>query len=120
MLFSSPNRTFNQSLQIPHLIHGGTLDSIVGRTCLRNTPSIVDRLIEDPRHFNIDRPKLRKMSGIITAAIAIAALILGWVTIEIACKPCLDSGREAIDRSLNPDYDPDDSPSLSEPIALIH
>ncbi|KAF4360201.1 hypothetical protein F8388_000070 [Cannabis sativa] len=26
----------------------------------------------------------------------------------MACKPCLDKGRQAIDRSLNPDYDPDD------------
>ncbi|KAG6406145.1 hypothetical protein SASPL_133744 [Salvia splendens] len=30
--------------------------------------------------------------------------------VEIACKPCLEKGlaREAIDRNLNPDYDPDD------------
>ncbi|KAG8385278.1 hypothetical protein BUALT_Bualt03G0025400 [Buddleja alternifolia] len=43
-----------------------------------------------------------------TALIAIAAVGLGWCTIEIACKPCLEKGREAIDRNLNPDYDPDD------------
>ncbi|KAK7860448.1 hypothetical protein CFP56_036697 [Quercus suber] len=30
---------------------------------------------------------------------------------EIAFKPCLEQGREAIDRSLNPDYDPDDAVS---------
>ncbi|XP_019101319.1 PREDICTED: uncharacterized protein LOC109133069 [Camelina sativa] len=48
------------------------------------------------------------MAAITTAVIAIAGIILGWITIELACKPCLESGREAIDRSLNPDYDPDD------------
>ncbi|XP_010248033.1 PREDICTED: uncharacterized protein LOC104590955 [Nelumbo nucifera] len=54
------------------------------------------------------------MAAITSAVIAIAAVILGWITIEIACKPCLEKGREAIDRSLNPDYDPDeDNPSQS-------
>ncbi|CAL1403113.1 unnamed protein product [Linum trigynum] len=48
------------------------------------------------------------MAAVTTALIAIAGVILGWITIEIACKPCLEKGREAIDRSLNPDYDPDD------------
>ncbi|KAG6383743.1 hypothetical protein SASPL_156493 [Salvia splendens] len=43
-----------------------------------------------------------------TALIAIAAVALGWCTIEIECKPCLEKGREAIDRNLNPDYDPAD------------
>ncbi|PIA43325.1 hypothetical protein AQUCO_02000620v1 [Aquilegia coerulea] len=48
------------------------------------------------------------MGAITTSVIAIAALVLGWITMEIACKPCLDKGREAIDRSLDPNYDPDD------------
>ncbi|XP_028764784.1 outer envelope membrane protein 7 [Neltuma alba] len=48
------------------------------------------------------------MGAVTTAVIAIAGVVLGWITIEIACKPCLDKGREAIDRNLNPDYDPDD------------
>ncbi|XP_062096028.1 uncharacterized protein LOC133801801 [Humulus lupulus] len=48
------------------------------------------------------------MGAITTALIAIAGVVLGWIAIEMACKPCLDKGREAIDRSLNPDYDPDD------------
>ncbi|XP_038882806.1 uncharacterized protein LOC120073952 [Benincasa hispida] len=48
------------------------------------------------------------MGAITTAVIAIGAVVLGWITIEIACKPCLEKGREAIDRSLNPDHDPDD------------
>ncbi|KAL8103428.1 outer envelope membrane protein 7 [Apium graveolens] len=48
------------------------------------------------------------MGGITAAIIAIAGIVLGWITIEIACKPCLEQGRQAIDRSLNPDYDPDD------------
>ncbi|KAI3800745.1 hypothetical protein L1987_28839 [Smallanthus sonchifolius] len=48
------------------------------------------------------------MGALTASLIAIAGLALGWITIEIACKPCLESGREAIDRNLNPDYDPDD------------
>lgn len=48
------------------------------------------------------------MAAITSAAIAVVAVILGWITIEIACKPCLEQGRQAIDRNLNPDYDPDD------------
>ncbi|RYR36346.1 hypothetical protein Ahy_A10g051325 isoform E [Arachis hypogaea] len=48
------------------------------------------------------------MGAITSAVIAVAAVLLGWATIEIACKPCLEMGREAIDRNLNPDYDPDD------------
>lgn len=48
------------------------------------------------------------MAAMTSALIAIAGVVLGWIAIEIACKPCLDRGREAIDRSLNPDYDPDD------------
>uniref|UniRef100_A0A7N0VIQ3 Transmembrane protein n=1 Tax=Kalanchoe fedtschenkoi TaxID=63787 RepID=A0A7N0VIQ3_KALFE len=49
------------------------------------------------------------MGAVTTSVIAIAGVILGWITIEIACKPCLDRGREALDRELNPDYDPDDA-----------
>ncbi|KAK9697039.1 hypothetical protein RND81_08G011000 [Saponaria officinalis] len=48
------------------------------------------------------------MGAVTAAIIAVAGLALGWITIEMACKPCLEKGREAIDRSLNPDYDPDD------------
>ncbi|KAI6705890.1 hypothetical protein NL676_008852 [Syzygium grande] len=48
------------------------------------------------------------MAAITSALIAIAGVVLGWIAIEIACKPCLERGREAIDRSLDPDYDPDD------------
>ncbi|CAN6456430.1 unnamed protein product [Victoria cruziana] len=48
------------------------------------------------------------MAAVTSAIIAIAAVVLGWIAIEIACKPCLDVGREAIDRTLNPNYDPDD------------
>ncbi|KAM3750613.1 hypothetical protein ACB098_04G048900 [Castanea mollissima] len=51
------------------------------------------------------------MVAITTALIAIAGVVLGWIAIEIACKPCLEQGSEAIDRSLNPDYDPDDAVS---------
>jgi len=48
------------------------------------------------------------MAAVTSALIAIAGVVLGWIAIEIACKPCLEKGREAIDRSLDPDYDPDD------------
>jgi hypothetical protein len=46
--------------------------------------------------------------AITSAVIAIAGVVLSWIAIEIACKPCLEQGRNAIDHSLNPDYDPDD------------
>ncbi|GJN10260.1 hypothetical protein PR202_ga28339 [Eleusine coracana subsp. coracana] len=50
------------------------------------------------------------MGAVVTAVIAIAAVVLGWITIEMACKPCLETGRRAMDRALDPNYDPDDSP----------
>lgn len=50
----------------------------------------------------------RKMGALTTAVIAVIGLLLGWAAVEVACKPCLDSGRAAINRDLNPDYDPDD------------
>ncbi|XP_031247512.1 uncharacterized protein LOC116105218 [Pistacia vera] len=49
------------------------------------------------------------MAAMTSALIAIAGVVLGWIAIEMACKPCLEKGREAIDRSLDPDYDPDDN-----------
>ncbi|KAI8524372.1 hypothetical protein RHMOL_Rhmol13G0145500 [Rhododendron molle] len=48
------------------------------------------------------------MGAVTLAVLGVVGLILGWISIEIACKPCLKRGREAIDRNLNPDYDPDD------------
>ncbi|MCD9639014.1 hypothetical protein HAX54_023252, partial [Datura stramonium] len=48
------------------------------------------------------------MGAVTTGIDIIAGVILGWITIEIACKPCLEKGRDAIDRNLDPDYDPDD------------
>ncbi|XP_008787806.3 outer envelope membrane protein 7 [Phoenix dactylifera] len=60
------------------------------------------------------------MGAITTAVVAIAAVILGWITIEIACKPCLEKGRNAIDRALDPNYDPDSSivpiPTPTQPL----
>lgn len=47
------------------------------------------------------------MGALTASLITIVAIGLGWATIEIACKPCLEQGRAAIDRNLNPDYDPD-------------
>ncbi|GAA0162114.1 hypothetical protein LIER_39347 [Lithospermum erythrorhizon] len=58
------------------------------------------------------------MGALTTALIAIVGLALGWATIEIACKPCLEQGREAIDRNLNPDYDPDDDDLSSTRVPL--
>ncbi|KAI4370971.1 hypothetical protein MLD38_019256 [Melastoma candidum] len=55
-------------------------------------------------------------AGVTTALIAIAGVVLGWITIEIACKPCLDKGRDAIDRSLDPNYDPDDDDVAVAPL----
>ncbi|OVA07428.1 hypothetical protein BVC80_8713g10 [Macleaya cordata] len=55
-----------------------------------------------------EKEERQRMGALTSAVIAIVALALGWITIEIACKPCLDKGREAIDRSLDPNYDPDD------------
>lgn len=52
--------------------------------------------------------KVAKMGPLATAIIACLGLLAGWAAIEVACKPCLDSGRAALDRSLNPDYDVDD------------
>jgi hypothetical protein len=49
------------------------------------------------------------MGAVVTAVIAIAAVVLGWITIEMACKPCLETGRRAMDRALDPNYDPDES-----------
>lgn len=48
------------------------------------------------------------MGALTTALIAVAGIAFGWISIELACKPCLETGRQAIDRNLNPDYDPDD------------
>lgn len=48
------------------------------------------------------------MGAIETAILVVVALVLGWGAVEIACKPCMESGRAAINRSLDPDYDPDD------------
>ncbi|KAL6880564.1 hypothetical protein ACP4OV_012129 [Aristida adscensionis] len=53
------------------------------------------------------------MGAVVTAVIAIAAVVLGWVAIEMACKPCLETGRRAMDRALDPTYDPDDAPAAN-------
>ncbi|XAR59342.1 hypothetical protein NMG60_11015145 [Bertholletia excelsa] len=56
------------------------------------------------------------MAAVTAAVVAIAGLVLAWIAIEIACKPCLEKGREAIDRNLNPDYDPDDDENIRQPL----
>ncbi|KAL9224356.1 hypothetical protein vseg_000399 [Gypsophila vaccaria] len=56
------------------------------------------------------------MGAITLAIIAVAGLALGWITIEMACKPCLDKGRQAIDRTLDPNYDPDDDNDVRAPL----
>lgn len=49
-----------------------------------------------------------QMGGVETAVILVVAILLGWGAMEVACKPCLETGRSALNRSLDPDYDPDD------------
>jgi len=59
------------------------------------------------------------MGAVTAAVIAIAAVVLGWITIEMACKPCLETGRRAMDRALDPNYDPDsptNGASTTEPL----
>ncbi|KAG9451883.1 hypothetical protein H6P81_004787 [Aristolochia fimbriata] len=56
------------------------------------------------------------MAAVTSAVIAIVGLVLGWIAIEVACKPCLEKGREAIDRSLDPNYDPDDNEGNAAPL----
>ena len=59
------------------------------------------------------------MGAVVTAVIAIAAVVLGWITIEMACKPCLETGRRAMDRALDPNHDPDDSPTANSTEPLL-
>ncbi|KAJ1287786.1 hypothetical protein BS78_02G037400 [Paspalum vaginatum] len=58
------------------------------------------------------------MGAVVTAVIAIAAVVLGWITIEMACKPCLETGRRAMDRALDPNHDPD-SPTTNADEPLL-
>lgn len=50
------------------------------------------------------------------AAVVFGALAFGWLAIEMAFKPLLDKARAAMDRS-DPDRDPDDEDSVSQPPA---
>lgn len=52
------------------------------------------------------------------AAVVFGALAFGWLAIEMALKPILDRARAAMDRS-DPDRDPDDEVSASEPPAPV-
>lgn len=54
-----------------------------------------------------EKARAELMAALTSAIIAIAGLALAWVAVEIACKTCLEKGREAIDRALDPEYDPD-------------
>eukprot|EP01018_Ginkgo_biloba_P022334 Gb_05748 [translate_table: standard] len=49
-----------------------------------------------------------RMGALTSSVIAIAGMALGWLAIELAFKPSLDEGRDAINKSLDPSYDPDD------------
>lgn len=82
---------------------------------LENTTTIeIDQGLRKKKKKSFERKRERdQMAAITSALIAIAGVVLGWIAIEIACKPCLEQGREAIDRSLNPDYDPDDAVSAT-------
>jgi len=47
------------------------------------------------------------MGAIATMVLLAVALFLVWGAVEIACKVCMQSGRSALSRSLDPNYDPD-------------
>lgn len=49
------------------------------------------------------------MGAVETAIFIVIALVMGWGAVEIACKPCMQAGRASLNRSLDPDYDPDDA-----------
>ncbi|GLJ08976.1 hypothetical protein SUGI_0099520 [Cryptomeria japonica] len=79
------------------------------RRAVQVFPSGKSRISEHGKDISpSNRDRIWEMGALITAVIAIAAVIVGWVAIELACKPCLDKGREAIDASLDPTYDPDE------------
>ncbi|KAJ7559021.1 hypothetical protein O6H91_04G066300 [Diphasiastrum complanatum] len=54
------------------------------------------------------KKKKKAMAALTTVIFAVVGLIVVWAGIELTCRPCLQYGRSALDRSLNPDYDPDD------------
>lgn len=57
----------------------------------------------------------RERSVLTNVLITVAALLAGWATIELAFKPYLAAGRAAINRDLDPDYDPDDELEENSP-----
>jgi hypothetical protein len=55
--------------------------------------------------------------GVIETMIVLAvALLLVWAAVEIACKMGMQSGRSALSRSLDPDYDPDNEIANTKPV----
>ncbi|GAB4840632.1 hypothetical protein Ancab_021399 [Ancistrocladus abbreviatus] len=72
--------------------------------------------VKVPTAQSREREREEEMGALTAAVIAVAGLVFGWIAIEMACKPCLERGREAMDRSLNPDYDPDDDQSIRAPL----
>jgi len=61
------------------------------------------------------RNEQRQRSVLSNVLITVAALVAGWATIELAFKPYLAARRAAINRDLDPDYDPDDELDESSP-----
>ncbi|KAG6478926.1 hypothetical protein ZIOFF_062374 [Zingiber officinale] len=41
------------------------------------------------------------------SVIVITTVILGWITIKITYKPCIEQGHDAIDHAFNLNYNPD-------------
>lgn len=58
------------------------------------------------------RNEQRERSVWSSVFITAAALVASWAAIELAFKPYLAAGRAAINRELDPDYDPDDDDDL--------
>lgn len=51
------------------------------------------------------------MGAMQSVVVVVVALVLGLCAFDLACRPFMQSGRLALFRSLDPDYDPDNDES---------
>ncbi|KAG0613678.1 hypothetical protein M758_6G121100 [Ceratodon purpureus] len=51
------------------------------------------------------------MGAMQSVVVVVVALVLGLSAFDLACRPFMQSGRSALFRSLDPDYDPDNEES---------
>jgi len=49
-----------------------------------------------------------RLGAVASSVIAVAAMAMGWLAVELAFKPILDDARDSINKSLDPNHDPDD------------